>query len=84
MSLTAIIKRAAKEQAESAQPVAVLYGTVTSGDPLEVNVEQRFALSAEFLVVPEHVGAALAPGERLILLRVAGGRQFIVLGRVAT
>lgn len=84
MSLTAIIKRAAKEQAESAQPVAVLYGTVTGHAPLEVNVEQRFTLSADFIVVPEHVGDGLQAGDRVVLLRVAGGRQYIVLGRLAS
>jgi hypothetical protein len=83
MSLTAIIKRAAREQVESTQPVAVLYGKVLSADPLEVNVEQRFTLTADFIVVPEHVGIVLT-GDRVILLRVAGGRQYIVLGRLAS
>src|SRR5690606_36886566 len=36
-------------------PVAVMFGTVTKGSPLEVNVEQRFTLTEEFLIVPERL-----------------------------
>jgi len=47
------IKRAALTAMEAAGPVAVVFGTVTKANPLEVNVDQRFTLDADFLIVPE-------------------------------
>ena len=47
------IRKAALSAVEAAGPVAVAFGTVTSAEPLEVNVDQRFTLDADFLVVPE-------------------------------
>lgn len=96
-SLNDVIKRIAREQMEAAQPAAVMYGTVTSTNPLEVNVDQRLPLSADFLVVPEHMTAysvtvgsqtieirrGLAQGDRVILLRSPGGREYVVLGRLS-
>ena len=47
------IRQAALTAMETAAPVAVLMGTVTKTDPLEVNVDQRFTIDADFLLVPE-------------------------------
>lgn len=47
------IKRAAVEALDAGQPVAILFGTVTNTNPLEVNVDQRFTLDADFFIVPE-------------------------------
>ena len=47
------IRQAALTAVEAAAPVAVMLGTVTKTDPLEVNVDQRFTLDADFLIVPE-------------------------------
>jgi hypothetical protein len=47
------IKQAALTAVEAGNPVAVVFGTVTHVNPLEVNVDQRFTLDADFLVVPE-------------------------------
>jgi hypothetical protein len=47
------IRQAALTAMETAAPVAVLIGTVTKTDPLEVNVDQRFTIDADFLLVPE-------------------------------
>ena len=95
-SLNDVIKRIAREQMEAAQPAAVMYGTVTSTNPLEVNVDQRLPLSADFLVVPEHMTAysvtvcsqtieirrGLEAGDRVILLRCPGGREYVIVGRL--
>jgi hypothetical protein len=98
MSLVQVIKRAAKEQSDAAQPVAVMYGVVTQDNPLEVSVDQRFTLPADFLVVPEHMTAysltiegqeyeirrGLEAGDKILLLRTAGGSQLIIVGRLTT
>jgi hypothetical protein len=47
------IKQAAVEALEAGQPVAILFGTVTKTNPLEVNVDQRFTLDADFFIVAE-------------------------------
>ncbi len=47
------IKLAALSAMEAGNPVAVLFGEVTKTNPLEVNVDQRFTLDADFLIVPE-------------------------------
>lgn len=43
-----IIKKASLSAVGSTNPMAVLYGTVTSVHPLEVNVDQRFSLTEDF------------------------------------
>lgn len=53
MNLTNLIKTAAKQAVDASNPAHILFGEVTSIDPLEVNVDQRFNLTADFLVVPE-------------------------------
>ncbi|ACT03782.1 DUF2577 family protein [Paenibacillus sp. JDR-2] len=82
MSINDQVKKIVKEYLSSIQPVAVMYGTVTNIDPLEVNVDQRLTFSADFLIVPEHIGTSLEPGAKLILLRAAGGEKYIVIGRL--
>ncbi|WP_201008183.1 DUF2577 domain-containing protein [Paenibacillus glycanilyticus] len=82
MSINDQVKKIVKEYLSSIQPVAVMYGTVTNVNPLEVNVDQRLTFSADFLVVPEHIGSSLELGSKLILLRAAGGEKYVVIGRL--
>lgn len=113
MTLANLIRQASLGAIEAGQPVAVMFATVTKIDPLEVNVEQRFTLTSEFLVVPEslmryevdisHTHSApggstggmqpaeaakvvvrkgLEVGDKVILLRIQGGRQFLILDKV--
>lgn len=48
-----VIKEAALAAVEAGKPLAVIFGEVAKIDPLEVNVDQRFILDADFLVLPE-------------------------------
>lgn len=96
MNLLELIKKAAADAVAAADPVGVLYGTVTSADPIEIAVDQRFSLTKEFLVLGESVqeltveisGAkyvvrkGLQTGDMVIMLRVQGGQQYVVLDRV--
>lgn len=47
------IKKAAMDAVVASNPVVIMFGTVTKTNPLEVNVDQRFTIDADFLVVPE-------------------------------
>ena len=113
MALANLIRQASLGAIEAGQPVAVMFATVTKTDPLEVNVEQRFTLTSDFLIVPESltkyevdishthpysegntsgmqppdaakvvVRKGLEVGDKVMLLRIQGGRQFVVLDKV--
>lgn len=81
MSLNQVIKQVAMAAVEASYPVAVMSGSIVNTNPLEVRVEQRFSLSADFLIVPESL-KDLKQGDKLILLRVQGGQQFVLLDKV--
>lgn len=49
------IKQAAMDAVAASNPVNLLYGEVILDDPLKVNVDQRFTLTADFLVLTERV-----------------------------
>jgi len=96
MSLNDMVKQIVSNQVHAMQPVAVMYGLVTNTNPLEVNVDQRLPLTADFLVVPEHltphnvtagmqelvIRRGLELGDRLILIRAAGGNEYVIVGRL--
>lgn len=103
-----IIKQAGIGAMKAQNPVHILFGTVIKANPLEVNVEQKFTLTEDFLVLTERLtcyeekehthlsadGETMPPskplivrtglknGDKVILLRVQGGQQFIVLDKV--
>lgn len=98
MSINDQVKRIVRNYIESAQLADAVHGAVTSIDPLEVTVEQRFALSADFLVVPEHLTAlriaiegreyeirrGLEPGDRVVMIRSSGAGRYLIAGRVSS
>lgn len=53
--LIGLIKKAAVDAVEGEKPAGVLFGTVTSISPLQINVEQRLTLSGEMLVLTSNV-----------------------------
>ena len=96
----------------ASNPVQIMYGEITKTNPLEVNVDQRFTLTADFLVIPEglmpyevdlrhshntgngNTGDALTQpitvrrgletGDKVLLLRMQGGQQYVILDRVVS
>lgn len=50
-NLIEIIKQAAIEAVTASNPCAIVFGTVTSIDPLKINVEQRLTLDASHLIL---------------------------------
>lgn len=55
MTLSDTIKRLGAGAVEAGNPVAVMFGKVTKTNPLEINVDQRFTLDEDFLIVPEQL-----------------------------
>lgn len=82
MSMLDIIRKAGAGAVEAGQPVAVMFGTATKTNPLEVNVEQRLTLSEDFLIVTDRAKESINAGDGVVLLRVQGGQQFVVLDKV--
>lgn len=112
------LKKAAMAAYGASNPAAVMFGEVTNTDPLEVNVDQRFTLPADFLIIPESlthfeinlhhyheytddsggseqtkpalpeepivIRRGLEKGDKLLLLRVQGGQQYVILDRVVS
>ncbi len=81
------VKLAAQEAIDASKPVTVLFGTVTGVAPLTVNVSEKLTLTGSSLVVTaaltDDTGAiALVIGDKLVLVRVQGGRRYIAIDRV--
>lgn len=49
------IKKAAKEAVDSSNPCGILFGTVISTNPLQINVEQKMTLDRQFLILTKNV-----------------------------
>ncbi|MBP1961167.1 DUF2577 domain-containing protein [Paenibacillus aceris] len=93
--LANLIKQAGVGAVDATSPVSVLLGTVTNTNPLEVSVDQRFSLVEDFLIIPEQlthyevtigiqvvvIRRGLEIGDSLILLRMQGSQQYIILDR---
>jgi len=93
--LLSLVKQAAVEAVKASNPVALMTGTVTNINPLEVNVDQRFTLPADFLILPHamrrkelNIGGVsyvisdgVQAGDNVLLLRVQGGQKYILLDR---
>lgn len=54
-NLIEIIKQAAVEAVAASNPCAIMFGTVTSINPLKINVEQRLTLDASHLILTSNV-----------------------------
>jgi len=54
-SLVGILRSLVAQTVESTNPTDILQGTVVSVKPLSINVEQRFTLTEEFLILTKNV-----------------------------
>ncbi len=121
VDLLSIIKQASVSAVSASSPAAVLFGVVTAGDPIEVQVDARFTLPAALLILPESltryelelrhvhdyidtndrgstarttdpalpeepivIRRGLEVGDKVMLLRVQGGQQYVILDRVVS
>ena len=79
IELVQTIKKAAIEAVEAGVPPAPFVGTVIDDSPLEVRINQRLTLPGRRLLFLAGQGVPNA-GDRLALLRFAGGQKYLVLG----
>lgn len=77
------IKQTVLETLEAMKPVAVMIGTITKTNPLEVTIDQKLRPDEDFLIVPEALAQKdLKVGDMVVLIRVQGGQQYLILDRV--
>lgn len=74
------MKRAALEVYEAIKPVNVMYGRVTSANPLRVQLSQKLNLTKDFFIVREGENS-FSVGDVLILIRMQGGQQYLIFGK---
>lgn len=55
MSMISLIKQAAIEAVEQNSPTSITYGEVISINPLEINIDQKFSISKEFILLTSNV-----------------------------
>ncbi|QUH32008.1 DUF2577 domain-containing protein [Vallitalea guaymasensis] len=69
---------------DNSQDVTFYYGQVIEIHPLQIQVDQRFILDEDFLVLTSTVAVnnLLHIGDKVVLLRAQGGQQYIVLDKV--
>ena len=79
LELLQTIKKAALEAVEAEVPAVPCIGTVAEVDPLAVRLNQRLTIPGRRLLFLAGQDAPAA-GDRLALLRFAGGQKYLVLG----
>ena len=80
-SLIEVIKQVALNAVEAGKPVNILYGNVVSDSPLKIKISQQQIFTKEFFTAVEPK-PDLIIGEKLVLARIQGGQQYLILGKV--
>ncbi|MGN6710729.1 MAG: DUF2577 domain-containing protein [Anaerocolumna jejuensis] len=81
--LIPLLKRVALEAVEASKPTVVLFGTVSSINPLSVYLEQKRTITKDFLVVTDKA-KNLTVGDTVVMIRMQGGQKYIVLDKVVS
>ncbi|MEG0449488.1 MAG: DUF2577 domain-containing protein [Lysinibacillus sp.] len=82
-SIVELIKTTALKAFEASNPVNVLFGTVKSTNPIAIEVHQKLTLTKEFIILTKAT-ESLVTGDKVVLLRVQGGQQFVALDKVVS
>ena len=74
------LKKAAVEAVEQTKPCSILFGRVTSDDPLVIHLDAKVALGQKNVILL----AGIVPEEDdiLVLISQKGGGRYVVLGKV--
>ena len=77
--LLKLIKQAAIEAVQAANPVSVCRGSVENVSPLAIKIDQKLTLSGKQLEKCKEIGE-INKSDTVILLREQGGQKYIILG----
>lgn len=75
------IKKIVQAQGNTTPPCTFLFGTVVAAEPLSVQVDNRFIIGREALIIMKSSGG-FSVGDKAVLLREHGGQRFLILGVV--
>lgn len=82
-SLVGLIQRIVQDVIQASKLCDICYGTVKAKDPLEVEIEQTMLdLPSECLVRTSTVKGQMEVGDKVVMIRAAGGQQFVILSKV--
>lgn len=82
-SLVGLIQHIAQQVIQASKLCDVCYGTVKKANPLEIELEQTMLdLPTECLVQTSAVKGQLGKDDKVVMIRAAGGQQFVVLSKV--
>lgn len=70
------IKKVALAAFEATKPVQLMFGEVTSVEPVEIQVGSLLKLTQKFLVI----NGSVSKGDKVTLIRCQGGQKYVVLG----
>lgn len=76
------IKRIAIEAVKAQRPTSVVFGTVKSVNPVEIRIDNGNTVDGDFLVQTEAAKDGLSTGDKVALLQMQGGQQFLILDKV--
>lgn len=77
--LYATIKKIAVDAVKSVRPSDWCYGYVKGVAPLNVFLEEKLEIDEDFIEFGSHKKEYLEVGDKLILLRKAGGQLFLLI-----
>ncbi|WP_074142265.1 DUF2577 domain-containing protein [Clostridioides difficile] len=82
--LLQIIKKAAMDAVETSNPMRVAFGTIESISPLRVKIEQKLSIGEIFLIQTDTFKRYTDKkiGDKLVLIRMQGGQQYLILDRM--
>ncbi|BDE77314.1 DUF2577 domain-containing protein [Clostridioides difficile] len=82
--LLQIIKKAAMDAVETSNPMRVVFGTIESVSPLKVKIEQKLSIDDFFLIQTDTFKRYTDKkiGDKLVLIRMQGGQQYLILDRM--
>lgn len=79
--LIPLLKRIALEAVEASKPTVILFGTVSSINPLSIYLEQKRTITKNFLVVTDKA-KNLTVGDGVVMVRMQGGQKYIIIDKV--
>lgn len=82
-NLVQLVKQIAMEAVAASKPCDYRIGTVTSVNPLKIKVSQNIILDKDFLCFTQTASkTSLQRGNRVLMLRKAGGNEYMVIDKV--
>ena len=81
--LVGVIQQIVQETVQAMKLTDKATGTVLSAAPLSIQTDMTMqAIPAAALLITDPVRGRLAAGDRVLMLRVQGGQQYIILSRI--